>query len=196
MPSKKDVPKVCEQCGKGFLIRRSFAKRGGGRFCTNSCKSKYFASSTLRIGARGADNPAWKGGMTKSSNGYWYVLAPDHHRAMKSGYAKRATLVLETKIGRPLKKCEFAHHIDKNKENDAADNLMLVTHKEHNKLHKKPRKPPKKKQPEHPCNKRYTWPADGTLLTMHKTMSLRKIAAVIGCSHKTVDRRLKKILGS
>ena len=44
------------------------------------------------------------------SRGYVYVYAPGHSRATKRGYVKRAILILEEKLGRPLEPGEVAHH--------------------------------------------------------------------------------------
>ena len=52
---------------------------------------------------------------------------PEHPRANKNGYVKRAILVMEKKLGRPLRKGEIVHHIDGNRTNDRPDNLMLFS---------------------------------------------------------------------
>ena len=145
----------------------------------------------LPIGASGALNPAWKGGLTRSTKGYWYVRKSEHPRA-SNGYVKRATIVLEEKLGRFLKDDELAHHENDDKEDDTPGNLTLMRTGGHTRLHH-PKK--RKRNPTSKCNNRYQWPSDAVLLEMHKTMSLRKIAATIGCSHKAVDRRLKRIAG-
>jgi hypothetical protein len=82
----------------------------------------------------GSNNPNWKGGICFSW-GYAYVLNPFHHRAMKSGYAKRATIVLEEKLGRELMDNEIAHHKDKDRSNDSPDNLEAMDISEHSRLH-------------------------------------------------------------
>lgn len=127
---------------------------------------------------------------------------PNHSRAMKNGYVKRADLVLEKKLNRPLRKGEIAHHIDENKENDSPQNLEPMLILDHTRQHIYERaerarrlNPHRPKQPDHPANRRYQWPSDEELLKMRGEMSLRKIAQKIGCSHKIVDRRIKRING-
>jgi hypothetical protein len=44
-------------------------------------------------------------------------------------------VAMEQKIGRKLFANEVVHHIDHNKSNNSIENLLLMTNKEHNKLH-------------------------------------------------------------
>ena len=65
-----------------------------------------------------------------------YVLMPEHPRARR-GYVKRADLVLEVKLGRPLARDELAHHIDHNGLNDSPENLSPMTRADHARMHLK-----------------------------------------------------------
>ena len=198
MPQKPSVKRTCAQCGKEFLARPAVVRKGKGKYCSISCRSKALVATTLVFGdaARGATNPNWKGGTTKSSKGYWYIYRPDHPAAVNS-YVKRATLVLEQKLGRRLRDDEFAHHDNENKEDDSPDNLILMRRSPHSSLHNpKTPKVSRKLKPDSPYNRRYQWPADAALLEMRRTMSLREMAKVIGCTHKAVDRRLKGLRSS
>jgi hypothetical protein len=82
----------------------------------------------------------WKGGQTIHS-GRVVVLAHGHHRATKHGYVRRAVLVLEAKLGRPLRDDEHAHHINSDKMDDRPENLEALTASEHAKLHNIVRRP-------------------------------------------------------
>jgi hypothetical protein len=135
MPQKPSVARVCETCGRSYLITKAEAKRGRGKNCSKSCASKH-KYSALPIGARGPYNLNWKGGATKSTKGYWYINMPGHPRAMKSGYVKRADIVLEASLGRPLRPGEIAHHVDDNKENDAPENLRCMMVGPHSAFHR------------------------------------------------------------
>lgn len=47
----------------------------------------------------------------------------------------RARIVAATMLGRELRSDEIVHHIDENPNNDAPENLQVVTRAEHNRLH-------------------------------------------------------------
>lgn len=54
------IKKQCIICGKDFITRPSFIKKGGGRFCSFSCSAKWKS-----INRRGENSHMWKGGKTK-----------------------------------------------------------------------------------------------------------------------------------
>ena len=64
-------------------------------------------------------------------------MQPGHPRAMKSGYVKRADLVAEQMLGRPLQPLEVVHHRNHNKLDDTPENLQVMTHADHSRLHGK-----------------------------------------------------------
>ena len=67
----------------------------------------------------------------------WYICIkkPGHPRANKGGYVKRAVLVVEEQIGRYLSPNEEVHHINRIRSDDRLENLQLITHAEHAKVH-------------------------------------------------------------
>lgn len=67
-------------------------------------------------------------------NGYKKILMPDHPRSDGKGYVFDHIIIIESKLGRPLHKGEVTHHIDKNKLNNAPENLISF---ENNTLHLK-----------------------------------------------------------
>ena len=134
-------------------------------------------------------NPNWKGGQTKSKKGYVYVKRPDHPRAMKNGYVKRADLVLEAVIGRPLRRGEEAHHKNHVRDDDSPDNLALHTKNSHAQLHGSERR--KTRAPKVP-QKRVAWPPIDELRSrVDAAGSLRVVAREIGCSHVALYRKLR-----
>lgn len=52
-------------------------------------------------------------------------------------YKSEHKLIMETKLGRKLRKEEVVHHIDGNKTNNSLDNLQLMTRSEHSSHHAK-----------------------------------------------------------
>ena len=190
VPSPKNIPRTCKTCRVEFMARKSEVTKGRAIYCSRSCKSKNNYDH-LTSGS-GKANPNWKGG-TKSTKGYWYVKRPGHHRAMKNGYVKWADLVLEEKLGRKLLSHEIAHHVNEDKTDDSPDNLEVMDLVKHSKHHHPKTTIEPTPQPDHPSNRRYSWPPDEKLLRMRQTMSLRAIASIIGCAHKTVDKRLQRI---
>jgi predicted nucleic acid-binding Zn ribbon protein len=74
------------------------------------------------------------------SMGYMYIKKQGHYRADKQGYVKVADLILEEKLGRPLKDNEIAHHIDNNKLNDKPENLEVMDNREHTLMHHEARR--------------------------------------------------------
>ena len=71
--------------------------------------------------------------------GYVFVYKPEHHRATNKGYVKRAVLIAEEKLGRELTDCDFIHHINGKKDDDALENIQVLTNSEHVRLHAKER---------------------------------------------------------
>lgn len=63
------------------------------------------------------------------------VHSPGHRGANGSGYVLRSRLVMEGIIGQPLGFNEHVHHRDEDEENDAPDNLEILTRAEHTRRH-------------------------------------------------------------
>lgn len=78
------------------------------------------------LGRAGVDSPTWRGGRKVRTDGYIALtVAPGtaelEHR-----------LVMAEHLGRPLVSGEVVHHIDRNRANNAVDNLRLYSsHAEH-----------------------------------------------------------------
>jgi len=72
-------------------------------------------------------------------NGYRVVHMPEHPRSMTSknwlGYVYEHRVVAEKFMGRPLRKKEVVHHLDGDRANNRADNLLVLENSQHTKLH-------------------------------------------------------------
>lgn len=92
----------------------------------------------LRERKIGDKNPQWKGGrFFDNKNERWWIYKPQHPSANFRGYVQEHRLVVESKIGRFLRKNEIVHHIDENKLNNAPENLRVMTQSEHLSLHRR-----------------------------------------------------------
>src|SRR4030042_2489592 len=79
--------------------------------------------------------PNWNGGRRISGAGYVYIYKPEHPFADKRGTVFEHRLVMEEYLGRYLNCEEVGHHKDGNKENNAIENLEVLTKGEHLALH-------------------------------------------------------------
>ena len=74
---------MCEHCGRAFRAKPSVVKRGGGKYCSNSCVGKAH---------RGENSPAWKGGQITSyceACGSEFVARPDFVEQGNGKYCSR-----------------------------------------------------------------------------------------------------------
>lgn len=113
----------CEDCRESFETTDKAA-----RYCSKQCYSE--AQRTDLLGAR---NPAWKGGVIKN-RGYRWLHRPEHPHAVRD-YVPEHTLVMEYAIGRLLNADEVVHHRNGRKDDNCLNNLQLMTHAEHKRLH-------------------------------------------------------------
>lgn len=88
----------------------------------------------------GENNPKWRGGRVKMTDGRILVYAPNHPFAncMKGTHILEYRLIAEAKIGRYLLPTEVVHHIDGDISNNHPDNLEVITQAEHAKKHVRP----------------------------------------------------------
>jgi len=89
----------------------------------------------FRLAKKGADAPRWNGGKHKSTGGYTVLWTPD-------GRKYEHVAIAEAALGRQLKHIshghalnEVVHHIDGNKRNNSASNLLICTNAYHLELH-------------------------------------------------------------
>lgn len=89
----------------------------------------------IRQGKSGSKNPMWKGGRIVDASGYVLVMAKDHPLNV-GGYVLEHRIIMESKIGRYLKKEEVVHHINGVRGDNSVENLELfANNSEHLKKH-------------------------------------------------------------
>lgn len=109
--SIQDNIKLCEcGCGQPVTPHKYYPRR-----------FRIGHSTKFRRGEKGAN---WRGGM-KKHKGYNKVYKPDHPFCDSQGYVLEHRLVMENHIGRYMTQKEEVHHIDRNKQNNKIENLML-----------------------------------------------------------------------
>ena len=126
---------ACDLCGTPMYRRPNLLEKNAGKYCSRACRNK---AHPLPDGRNfpppkmGADNPAWKGGVThRKRHGNYvqvkYVRAPAWAAAMtrKDGYVMEHRLVMARWCGYLLTRTECVHHVDHAPLNNANDNLEL-----------------------------------------------------------------------
>lgn len=120
---------ACEGCGKQRWVM--LVKGLPRNTICLSC-----ACRINMTGRKGNRANGWNGGQYRSIEDYILILKPEHPKAWRSGYIKRARLVLEEKLGRYLLNGCEPHHINGVRDDDRPENLMELYHNEHMKLNK------------------------------------------------------------
>lgn len=70
-----------------------------------------------------------------TSTGYTALYKPDHPNSSRTGYVLEHRFIMSELLGRPLKKGEIVHHINEDKTDNRAENLMVLTVSEHSSMH-------------------------------------------------------------
>lgn len=104
------------QCSKCFGKSRDNVAR------INKIKATFSKKDFLPVGSRRIHN---------SSNGcyYWYI------KIDRRNWDFEHRFLMSQKLGRPLKSNEHVHHVNRNTFDNRPENLELLTHGEHTRLH-------------------------------------------------------------
>ena len=135
---------ICDYCSKEFIRNKSGVDSVKHHYCSKVCFQKSEKGRSinneqregLKLGfGSGNKNGNWKGGSYKQSQGYTYVLSPDHPNADTHGYMLEHRLVMEKYIGRYLAPDEVVHHVNGIRNDNRIENLKLYKKGEHTALH-------------------------------------------------------------
>lgn len=91
-----------------------------------SAASREWFRTRYPNGRTGPEAANWRGGRVQSGNGYIKIYMPQHPHA-KKGYIAEHRYVMEQKLGRLLEPGEIVDHLDRNRSNNAPENLALHT---------------------------------------------------------------------
>jgi hypothetical protein len=135
---KKVKKPTCSRRCNGALRGAEFAKHGHkGRAAWTEA-----AVASAREKMTGANNHAWKGGVTyfRKHGNYSpikYVHCPTDFLAMarKDGYVMEHRLCVAQALGRPLERAETVHHVNHDPQDNRLENLMLFASNRDHKLY-------------------------------------------------------------
>src|SRR3990167_6874017 len=81
-----------------------------------------------------------RGGKFTTKDGYIYIYSPTHPNKVKGTYVLAHRLIMEKHLGRYLKPAETVHHLNKIRNDNRIENLLLFsTPGEHSAYHNKQR---------------------------------------------------------
>lgn len=98
-------------------------------------KTKEIETLNRSISKKGEKCNFWKGGISKTSKGYRLIKMPEHHKADKRGYVLEHILIFEKETGIRVPENCCIHHLNGIKSDNRIENLCLMLHSAHTKLH-------------------------------------------------------------
>lgn len=116
------LARSCESCGASFVPRRPRDLRRGnwGRFCSRPCAAraagKRGGAAAGKLDWTGANNPSWKGGISKQAYRYKLIQKERYPERVQAREKVRAAIRAHRLTRQPCERCGsanvFAHHED------------------------------------------------------------------------------------
>jgi hypothetical protein len=139
----KWIPAIweCDICKKHFQVSNGRAresyKKQQSKFCSDRCRLKHqqtWGVERLKQWSKKVGKFAhYENGTGLTTDGYVWIYKPNlgyfHNQVKLHRY------LMERKIGRRLKPTEIVHHLNFDKLDNRIENLIIVSRKEHNKIH-------------------------------------------------------------
>jgi hypothetical protein len=88
-----------------------------------------------KLKTTGKNSYLWKGGKRLTKFGYIEIYVPNHPNSNANGYVVEHRLIMEKHLGRYLEPYEIVHHKNEIKDDNRLENLQVVTHQEHSRIH-------------------------------------------------------------
>lgn len=109
--------RTCIECRKGFCTNIAYIRRSdsSGKFCSVKCTRLYKSKNRAR---------------NIASNGYINIWCEERKRM----YPEHR-IIMERLLGRRLLKSEHVHHINHIRTDNRIENLQVMSHSDHMKLH-------------------------------------------------------------
>lgn len=119
------IDRKCAQCGGICWMNLHDRTRRESIFCGSACSYAWYAEKSAKS-------------RYLNAQGYWIRYFPGHPNAKKGGVVLEHRYVMAEHLGRPLEPHEIVHHKDRNRQNNAIENLELIaSNSEHMREHGK-----------------------------------------------------------